>query len=347
QKSKSLPSQVQLHQKIFHNYNLKAQPAKHWEQKIHPQPQSNVYLSGQDEKNEAMTTNDAWTDYSDETVNWLPPAIYRSSCPINQDIIVAYFPFDWQSCIVVFCSYTYNSSEVGLQYAMDENEEEIQDIDENALIGYKEVSLRIYVVLRGRCLSSLFILYLFFRAWMTLTITVLITGTVPMLLLTDKVPETSLCNASPLLNYVMFTMIVVTFSVILSVVVLNLHPWSPSTHKVTRGWVGGGGGPKYIILVCVHLFVCVFICCCSLSPPFHTPPPPPLRSENAVQLQGFFDSDNYCLILPPDLKSAIAAVTYMAEQLKKQDWQYIATVVDRLFLWLLNYTPEEPFPLGQ
>lgn len=48
---------------------------------------------------------------------------------------MAYFPFDWQSCIVVFRSYTYNSSEVDLQYALDDNGEEIQEIDENAFIG--------------------------------------------------------------------------------------------------------------------------------------------------------------------------------------------------------------------
>ncbi len=38
-----------------------------------------------------------------------------------------------------------------------------------------------------------------------------------------------------------------------------------------------------------------------------------------MKLQRFSNSDNYCLILPPNLKSAIAAVTYMAGQLKKQD----------------------------
>lgn len=41
-------------------------------------------------------------------VFWKPPAIYKSSCEIN----VEYFPFDEQSCIMKFGSWTYNGAQV-------------------------------------------------------------------------------------------------------------------------------------------------------------------------------------------------------------------------------------------
>ncbi|XP_029311205.1 cholinergic receptor, nicotinic, beta 1 (muscle) like [Cottoperca gobio] len=359
--------------------------------------------------------------YSDGTVNWLPPAIYRSSCSIE----VSYFPFDWQNCSMVFRSYTYDASEVELQYFLDDESKEIKEIviDENAFTEngewaichkpsrknikeelYEDITF--YLIIERKPLfyvvniimpcifTSVLAIFVFYLPpgageKMTLSISVLITLTVFMLLLADKVPETSL-GIPIIVNYVMFTMILVTFSVILSVVVLNLHHRTPSTHIM----------PNWVRKVFIH-FLPKYIGMRRPNPEepllkeessddspiqsfngrqpggeyFYRKINPDLvipwrgRCESTVQLQRLPDTDSYCLILPSNLKSAIGAVTYMAEQLKKQDtddtmtgdWQFIALVVDRLFLWLFviittlgtlamfldasfNYTPDNPFP---
>ncbi|XP_017291532.1 cholinergic receptor, nicotinic, beta 1 (muscle) like [Kryptolebias marmoratus] len=353
--------------------------------------------------------------YSNGMVVWLPPAIYRSSCSIE----VAYFPFDWQNCSMVFRSYTYDASEVSLEYYLDEYGTEIHEIviDENAFTEngewaichkpsrknvkdglYEDITF--YLIIERKplfyiiniivpcILTSVLAIFVFYLPpgageKMTLSISVLIALTVFMLLLADKVPETSL--AIPIIvNYVMFTMILVTFSVILSVVVLNLHHRTPSTHIM----------PNWVRKVFIHVLPRYI----GMMRPKPEEQPdrdssPPLsagghqpggeyfihkinhdlvwrgRCESSLLLQRLPDSDRLCLILPPNLKSAIAAVTYVAEQLRKQDtddsmtgdWQFIALVVDRLFLWLFvvittlgtlavfldasfNYTPDDPFP---
>lgn len=62
--------------------------------------------------------------------NWYNP----SHSPLPQ---VSYFPFDWQNCSMVFRSYTYDASEVDLQYFLDDDGKEIHEIviDENAFTG--------------------------------------------------------------------------------------------------------------------------------------------------------------------------------------------------------------------
>uniref|UniRef100_A0A8B9V2A1 Acetylcholine receptor subunit gamma n=1 Tax=Anas zonorhyncha TaxID=75864 RepID=A0A8B9V2A1_9AVES len=48
--------------------------------------------------------------YNTGYVYWLPPAIFRSACPINVD----FFPFDWQNCTLKFSSLAYNAQEISM-----------------------------------------------------------------------------------------------------------------------------------------------------------------------------------------------------------------------------------------
>lgn len=44
-------------------------------------------------------------------VEWRPPAIYKSSCEID----VEYFPFDEQTCVMKFGSWTYDGFQVSVE----------------------------------------------------------------------------------------------------------------------------------------------------------------------------------------------------------------------------------------
>ena len=72
---------------------------------------------------------------------------------------------------------------------------------------------------------------------MTLSISILISQTVFLSLLAKRVPETSL--DIPLLGgYLLFTMSMVSFSVVTSVVVCNVHFRSNQTHDLPRALQG-------------------------------------------------------------------------------------------------------------
>ncbi|XP_061736599.1 neuronal acetylcholine receptor subunit beta-2-like isoform X2 [Nerophis ophidion] len=191
---------------------------------------------------------------------WLPPAIYKSACAIE----VQNFPFDQQNCTLKFRSWTYDHTEVDLMLTSDfasrddftpsgewdivslpgrknEDPDDITylDITYDFVIKRKPLFYTINLIIPCVLITSLAILVFYLPSdcgqKMTLCISVLLALTVFLLLISKIVPPTSL--AVPLIGkYLMFTMVLVTFSIVTNVCVLNVHHRSPSTHHMPK-WV--------------------------------------------------------------------------------------------------------------
>ena len=54
--------------------------------------------------------------HSDGMVFWAPPARLRSSCKVD----ITFFPFDQQTCLLKFGSWTYDQAQVGLYPLQDD-----------------------------------------------------------------------------------------------------------------------------------------------------------------------------------------------------------------------------------
>ncbi|CDQ98287.1 unnamed protein product [Oncorhynchus mykiss] len=193
-------------------------------------------------------------------VNWLPPAIYKSACKIE----VRDFPFDQQNCTLKFRSWTYDHTEIDLILLSDfasrddfkpsgewdivslpgrKNEDPSDitylDITYDFIIKRKPLFYTINLIIPCVLITSLAILVFYLPSdcgeKMTLCISVLLALTVFLLLISKIVPPTSL--AVPLIGkYLMFAMVLVTFSIVTSVCVLNVHHRTPSTHTMPP-WV--------------------------------------------------------------------------------------------------------------
>ncbi|XP_030628022.1 neuronal acetylcholine receptor subunit alpha-2-like [Chanos chanos] len=196
-------------------------------------------------------------------VRWVPPAIYKSSCSID----VTFFPFDQQNCKMKFGSWTYDKAKIDLERI--ENTVDLKDYWEsgewaiiNAVGTYNTKKydccheiypdITYYFIIRRLplfytinliipCLliSCLTVLVFYLPSdcgeKITLCISVLLSLTVFLLLITEIIPSTSL--VIPLIGeYLLFTMIFVTLSIVITVFVLNVHHRSPGTHKMPR-WV--------------------------------------------------------------------------------------------------------------
>ncbi|XP_062378507.1 neuronal acetylcholine receptor subunit alpha-2a [Sardina pilchardus] len=366
-------------------------------------------------------------------VRWVPPAIYKSSCSID----VTFFPFDQQSCKMKFGSWTYDKAKIDLERI--ENTVDLKDywesgewaiVDAVGTYNTKKydccheiyVDITYYFIIRRLplfytinliipCLliSCLTVLVFYLPSdcgeKITLCISVLLSLTVFLLLITEIIPSTSL--VIPLIGeYLLFTMIFVTLSIVITVFVLNVHHRSPSTHEMPR-WVHAVFLeliPRWLFMrrpapnakrrrllrlstskswlheetdvdrtpVCeegragLRLGTWSGVPTSYSFPTLHLPDVDPLGRKSAShhQLEGLAPGlvgsrgslllssqrlpdfgalqADPALLLSPSVIHALEGVRYIADHLRaedadfcvKEDWKYVAMVIDRIFLWM-------------
>lgn len=201
--------------------------------------------------------------YPDGYIYWLPPAIYKSSCKIN----VRYFPFDRQICEMKFGSWTYDGRLIDLnnskpqvdledywesgEWDIEETpatkhkirypccDDEYVDITFAITIRRKPLFYTVNLIIPCVLISFLTVLVFYLPSdsgeKITLCISVLLALTVFLLLIAEIIPPTSLLI--PLIGrYLLFTMVLVTLSIVITVIVLNIHYRAPATH-VMKPWV--------------------------------------------------------------------------------------------------------------
>ncbi|XP_038865164.1 neuronal acetylcholine receptor subunit alpha-2-like [Salvelinus namaycush] len=298
-------------------------------------------------------------------VRWVPPAIYKSSCSID----VTFFPFDQQNCKMKFGSWTYDRAKIDLEPIGDTVDlkdywesgewaivnavgtyntkkydcchEIYPDITYYFMIRRLPLFYTVNLIIPCLLISCLTVLVFYLPSdcgeKITLCISVLLSLTVFLLLITEIIPSTSL--VIPLIGeYLLFIMIFVTLSIVITVFVLNVHHRSSATHTMP-GWV------RTLFLSAIPRWLCM-----KRPPPdlrrrglvgklhpfgtFRTPGPSRASSHSTAHTWLMRESD-------VDLH-ALEGVTYIAEHLRaedqdfsvKEDWKYVAMVIDRIFLWM-------------
>merc|ERR1719433_5559 len=83
-----------------------------------------IVLYNNADGNFEVTLSTKATLYNSGRVEWKPPAIYHSSCEMD----VEYFPFDEQTCVMKFGSWTYDGFQVDLRHEEEEAGKNIVNI---------------------------------------------------------------------------------------------------------------------------------------------------------------------------------------------------------------------------
>ncbi|RXM30891.1 N-chimaerin [Acipenser ruthenus] len=169
---------------------------------------------------------------------------------------------------------------------------------------------------------------------MTLSISVLLSLTVFLLVIVELIPSTS--SAVPLIGkYMLFTMVFVIASIIITVIVINTHHRSPSTHTM----------PQWVRKIFIDTIPNIM---------FFSTMKRPSRERQAKRIfaEDIDISDisgkpgpasvtfQSPITKNPDVKSAIEGVKYIAETMKSdqeannaaEEWKFVAMVLDHILL---------------
>ena len=199
---------------------------------------------------------------SDGTIVWRPPASYKSACTMD----VTFFPFDRQNCPMKFGSWTYDGNMVDLvliDHYVDRKDffdnGEWQILNATGATGsrhdgvywypfltysfiLKRLPLFYTLFLIIPCLGLSFLTVLVFYLpsdegeKLSLSTSVLVSLTVFLLVIEEIIPSSS--KVIPLIGeYLLFIMIFVTFSIIVTVFVINVHHRSSATYHPMAPWV--------------------------------------------------------------------------------------------------------------
>uniref|UniRef100_A0A4W3ITB1 Cholinergic receptor, nicotinic, alpha 1 (muscle) n=1 Tax=Callorhinchus milii TaxID=7868 RepID=A0A4W3ITB1_CALMI len=294
---------------------------------------------------------------------WTPPAIYKSYC----EIIVTHFPFDQQNCSMKLGTWTYDGTSVAifpendrpdLSNFMESGEWVMKDyrgwkhwvyytccpdtpyLDITYHFVMQRLPLYFIVNVIIPCLLFSFLTGLVFYLptdsgeKMTLSISVLLSLTVFLLVIVELIPSTS--SAVPLIGkYMLFTMIFVITSIIITVIVINTHHRSPSTHTM----------PQWVRKIFIDTIPNVMFFSTMKRPTKDKQKKRIFNDEVDISdISGKQEPASITFHTPltknPDVKSAIEGVKYIAEHMKSdqessdaaEEWKFVAMVIDHILL---------------
>ncbi|XP_064607591.1 acetylcholine receptor subunit alpha-like 1 isoform X2 [Liolophura sinensis] len=193
----------------------------------------------------------------------------------------------------------------------------------------------------------------------TLSISILLALTVFFLLLSDLIPPTSL--VVPLIGkYLLFTSVVVTLSILLTVFVLSIHNRAPSTHTMSP-WVKRVFTeilPKILLMRRPDMkrqSTVIERGACNGTDLREPSPIPEIRnatlsrhrksdSDEERDDDGTYTKLRQVQRYPPEVDEALKGVVFIFDRMKKddeeeeekRDWKYVAMVMDRLFLYIFT-----------